>query len=38
MKSNPNCRTGCATQDHASYGDCLQEARIAVDKTSLKVK
>jgi hypothetical protein len=37
-KSNGICRSGCPTQDHASYGECLQDARIAVDKTSLKVK
>jgi hypothetical protein len=35
---NPNCRAGCKTQDHDSYGDCLQAANIAIDKTSLKVK
>ena len=23
---NPNCRSGCKTQDHADYGDCLQAA------------
>jgi hypothetical protein len=32
------CRSGCPTQDHDSYGDCLQAANIAIDKTSLKVK
>ncbi len=30
------CRTGCKTQDHETYWDCLQDASIAVDKTSLK--
>ena len=30
------CRTGCKTQDHESYWDCLQDAAIAVDKTSLR--
>ena len=24
--SNPNCRSGCKTQDHESYSDCLQSA------------
>jgi hypothetical protein len=24
--SNPNCRSGCKTQDHESYSDCLQAA------------
>jgi len=23
---NPNCRSGCKTQDHDSYGDCLLDA------------
>jgi hypothetical protein len=23
---NSNCRSGCKTQDHQSYSDCLQEA------------
>lgn len=23
---NTNCRSGCKTQDHESYSDCLQEA------------
>jgi len=32
------CRTGCKTQDHNSYGDCLQASNIAIDKTSLKVR
>ena len=36
--SNPNCRSGCPTQDHDSYGECLRDANIAIDKTSLKVK
>ena len=25
---NPNCRSGCKTQDHESYSDCLQAANI----------
>lgn len=24
--TNSNCRSGCKTQDHQSYSDCLQEA------------
>lgn len=24
--SNSNCRSGCKTQDHESYSDCLQSA------------
>jgi len=37
-KPQPNgiCRTGCPTQDHADYGECLFQARINVDKSSLK--
>lgn len=35
-KPNGICRSGCPTQDHKSYGDCLTDARIAVDKTSLR--
>ena len=23
-----NCRTGCKTQDHASYAECLQQANL----------
>lgn len=23
MKKNPNCSSGCKTQDHESYADCL---------------
>jgi len=30
------CRTGCPTQDHESYWHCLQDAAIAVDKSSLR--
>lgn len=32
------CRSGCSTQDHDSYSDCLADANIGIDKTSLKVK
>jgi hypothetical protein len=24
-----NCRTGCKTQDHESYGDCLRDSNIS---------
>jgi hypothetical protein len=30
------CRTGCDTQDHATYGECLQAASISIDRTSLR--
>ena len=33
-----NCRTGCATRDHLTYGDCLRAARIQIDRESLKVQ
>lgn len=29
MEKNPNCRSGCKTQDHESYSDCLQAANFA---------
>ena len=35
-KLNGICRTGCETQDHADYGECLFAARINIDNTSLK--
>lgn len=38
MERNTNCRAGCKTQNHESYNDCLQDANIAIDKTSLKTK
>ena len=25
------CRIGCPTQDHETYGDCLQNANIGID-------
>ena len=31
-----NCRSGCTTKDHATYSDCLADARIGIDKTSLR--
>jgi hypothetical protein len=33
-----NCRSGCDTQDHATYAECLQAANISIDRESLKVK
>jgi hypothetical protein len=27
------CRSGCATQDHRSYAECLQEANVAISAT-----
>ena len=29
MTTNKNCRSGCKTQDHESYSDCLQAANFA---------
>lgn len=29
------CRTGCLTQDHDSYGDCLRSANIQIDRYGL---
>lgn len=29
------CRAGCATRDHATWGECVRAARIAVDRTAL---
>ena len=37
-RKNPNCRSGCKTQDHKSYGECLKDASIAIDRTSLQVR
>lgn len=25
-----NCRTGCRTQDHESYGECLRDSNISI--------
>lgn len=36
VKPNGVCRTGCPTQDHADYSECLVAARINVDKSSLR--
>jgi hypothetical protein len=33
-----NCRSGCKTQDHNTYAECLQAANISIDRESLKVK
>ena len=30
------CRAGCKTKDHADYWECLVDARISVDKSSLR--
>lgn len=32
------CRTGCKTQNHETYWECLQDANFGIDKSSLKVK
>jgi hypothetical protein len=29
-----NCRSGCATQDHSSYTDCLRQSGIRVSYTN----
>lgn len=26
-----NCRTGCPTKDHATYGECLRSARVGAN-------
>ena len=31
------CASNCATQDHASYGECLRDKGIQIDKHSLTV-
>ena len=31
-----SCRTGCDTQDHVSYGECLRAANLQIDKHALK--
>ena len=41
-KCNPDagngiCRTGCDTQDHATYLECLQAPNMSIDKTSLRL-
>lgn len=36
VKPNGICRSGCPTQDHDSYGECIQSANIGIDKTSLR--
>lgn len=30
------CRSGCPTQDHASYGECCRAARLQIDKHGLQ--
>ena len=37
-QKSEKCRTGCKTQDHQSWGECLRQANIQVDRESLKVK
>lgn len=32
------CRSGCETQDHETYAECLKAANISIDRESLKVK
>ena len=27
---NPNCRSGCKTQDHDSYAQCLKDSHIGI--------
>lgn len=29
------CRTGCPTQDHATFGECARAANIQIDRYSL---
>lgn len=36
VKPNGICRSGCPTQDHNSYAECLESANIGIDKTSLR--
>lgn len=31
-----SCRTGCATKDHGSYGQCLRAASIQIDRHGLQ--
>ena len=31
-----NCRSGCLTRNHRDYAECLADARIGIDKTSLR--
>jgi hypothetical protein len=30
IEPNGICRSGCKTQDHASYAECLKDARIII--------
>jgi hypothetical protein len=30
MRVLDHCRTGCLTQDHTSYAECLRDARLGV--------
>lgn len=29
-EKNGVCRSGCKTQDHKSYGDCLRDSNVAI--------
>lgn len=31
------CRSGCDTQDHASWGDCARAANMQIDRHALRV-
>lgn len=31
------CRSGCATQNHQTWGECARAARLQIDQHSLKV-
>lgn len=37
MSSTTKCRTGCPTQDHASWGECARASNISVGDAS-KIK
>lgn len=30
MSPGDNCRSGCATRDHTSFGDCLKAANLRI--------
>lgn len=34
MTSTANCRSGCPTQDHGTYGDCLRAASLRIAYTN----
>jgi hypothetical protein len=35
VAEQPKCREGCRTQDHATWGECVRAAKIAIDRTAL---